>query len=69
MKVVVLDYAVGNVFSIVNAFRRLGADAVLSFKAGVFDSTDTVVLPGVGSYPAAMSRLEMLRKRGSRQDI
>ena len=49
MKVVVLDYAVENVFSIVNAFRRLGADAVLSFKAGVFDSTDTVVLPGVGS--------------------
>ncbi len=61
MKVVVLDYAVGNVFSIVNAFRRLGADAVLSFKAGAFDSADAVVLPGVGSYPAAMSRLETLR--------
>ncbi len=60
MRVAVLDYAVGNLFSITNALRRLGADASATSEPQELREADAIVLPGVGSFPAAMERLRGL---------
>ncbi len=60
MRVAVLDYAVGNLFSITNALRRLGADAAATSEPRSLVEADAIVLPGVGSFPAAAERLRGL---------
>ena len=57
MKVAVLDYAVGNLFSISNALRRLGAEPTVTSDPRLLEEADAVVLPGVGSFPAAAARI------------
>ncbi len=61
MRIVILDYALGNVFSLYVAFRRLSADIEISSDEKVLKNCDAVVLPGVGSFPAAMQRIEPIR--------
>jgi glutamine amidotransferase len=54
MKAVVLDYGVGNLYSIARAFQRAGADVVLEPDPARALDGDVLVLPGVGAYaPAA----------------
>lgn len=58
MKVVIIDYGAGNVFSVQTAVRRLGFDAVVSGDAEEISGADRVIFPGVGQASAAMERLE-----------
>lgn len=51
MKVAVIDYQAGNLRSVENAFRKIGAEVVVtSTDAKAISSADAVVLPGVGSF-------------------
>ncbi len=52
--IAVIDYGVGNRFSIQAGLRRTGAKPVLTRDARLVSDADGVVLPGVGSFPAAM---------------
>lgn len=58
MKVVIIDYGAGNIFSVEQAFRRLGIDAVLSNDEQVIRSATHVVFPGVGHARTAMEELK-----------
>jgi glutamine amidotransferase len=60
LKVSVIDYGMGNIWSVVNALRYLGADVRISACPSEIARADAVVLPGVGSFRVAMS---MLRKQ------
>lgn len=55
--VVVIDYGMGNVGSVSNMLRKLGAEARLSAKATDFAVADRFILPGVGSFDAGMRNL------------
>lgn len=55
--IVVVDYNVGNVKSVCNAFRHLGCDAVLSRDPAVFEKATGLVLPGVAAFGYAMEAL------------
>lgn len=55
---VVVDYGVGNVFSVVNALKMIGESPVLSAEPSVVSSADRLILPGVGSFSAVMRRLQ-----------
>jgi glutamine amidotransferase len=57
MSVVVVDSGVGNVPNAVRGLARAGVAAVLSADPEVVRRADRIVLPGVGAFPAAMSRL------------
>ena len=57
--VVVVDYGVGNLGSIVNMFRRIGVLAVASSEPDVIAAAPRLLLPGVGAFDHAM---ELLRK-------
>jgi glutamine amidotransferase len=56
-KVCVIDYGIGNVRSIMNALKRVGADPVLSNQHNVIIDSDALVLPGVGAFGKGMENL------------
>lgn len=57
----IVDYNMGNLASVKNAFAKLGADAVIESNPERFKDYDKLLLPGVGAFPDAM---EQLRARG-----
>ena len=54
LRVVVLDYGLGNVRSVQNMLRKAGASAVISSDPHDIDSCDLAVLPGVGAFDSGM---------------
>ena len=66
IKLVVIDYDSGNLRSVSKALELAGVDPVVAGVPADLASADAVVLPGVGSGPAAM---EALRKRGLVQPL
>ena len=58
MKLVILDYGMGNIKSIVSAFKYLGVEnIVVSNKYEDIKLADKLLLPGVGSFSKAMENL------------
>lgn len=57
MKLVMIDYGVGNVQSIKFAFQRLGVEAVLSNEKETIRAADKIIFPGVGEASSAMKKL------------
>ncbi|MFC1603999.1 imidazole glycerol phosphate synthase subunit HisH [Planctomycetota bacterium] len=55
--IVVIDYNVGNVKSVCNAFKHIGCEAKLSKEAEVIENATGIVLPGVAAFGYAMSAL------------
>ena len=58
MKVVIIDYGAGNVFSVTTALQRLGVQAVLSSDVRLIARAERVIFPGVGQAAAAMKQLK-----------
>lgn len=56
-EVTVIDYGMGNTFSVINALEYLGCNAVLTSKIDKIISSDFIILPGVGSFREAMRSL------------
>ncbi len=61
MKVVIIDYGAGNLFSVQQAFKRLGIEPIISFDGDVISTATHVVFPGVGHAKAAMEQLKSKR--------
>ena len=57
-KLVIVDYGMGNLHSVVGALHYLGADPVISANPATVKAADALLLPGVGSFRKAMCRLE-----------
>ncbi|MDM5250164.1 imidazole glycerol phosphate synthase subunit HisH [Lysinibacillus sp. G4S2] len=57
MKIGVIDYGMGNLFSVEQALKRLGCEVVVTADEKVLDATDALLLPGVGAFPDAIKRL------------
>ena len=58
MKVAIIDYGMGNLYSVEQALIRLGAEVIVTNDEEVLNTSDALVLPGVGAFPDAMTRLE-----------
>lgn len=56
--IVVVDYGIGNVFSVCNALRQIGAEPELTGNLNSIRSADRVILPGVGAFAHAMDALD-----------
>ncbi|MGB3944790.1 MAG: imidazole glycerol phosphate synthase subunit HisH [Methanothrix sp.] len=57
MTIAVVDYGVGNLFSIYNALDRIGAGPKLAREPEEIAGFDGIVVPGVGSFGRCMRRL------------
>jgi imidazole glycerol-phosphate synthase subunit HisH len=55
--ITVVDYGMGNVGSIANMLRKLGASARTSALPDDIRSAQKLILPGVGAFDAAMERI------------
>ena len=55
--IAIIDYGVGNLFSLVSSFSAIGADAVATNDPEVIKSADKIVLPGVGAFADARRKL------------
>jgi imidazole glycerol-phosphate synthase subunit HisH len=56
-RIAVLDYGIGNLGSVNNALRHVGANAELVTTADAAAGADGIVLPGVGAFGACMNAL------------
>ena len=57
MQVAVVKYNAGNIFSVMNALRRLGVDPLLTDDASQLRKADRVLFPGQGEAGGAMAYL------------
>ena len=55
--IVVIDYNVGNVKSVCNAFRHIGCDVALSCEPEAIEDATGLVLPGVAAFGFAVKAL------------
>ncbi|MDP4084063.1 MAG: imidazole glycerol phosphate synthase subunit HisH [Bacillota bacterium] len=55
----IVDYGMGNLFSVSKALERLGAEYFISGNREELLSADALILPGVGSFRDAMARLQV----------
>ena len=55
--VAIVDYGVGNLFSLVSSFKAIGVRAVVTSKASEIEKADKIVLPGVGAFGDAIKKL------------
>ncbi|MBO5851247.1 MAG: imidazole glycerol phosphate synthase subunit HisH [Clostridia bacterium] len=55
--VVIVDYGVGNLFSLVSSFKAIGVDAIASGDKEIIEKADKIILPGVGAFEDAAEKL------------
>lgn len=54
---VIVDFGMGNLWSVYSALRYLGTDPIISSDPSVVKNADVLLLPGVGSFYKAISEL------------
>jgi len=55
----IVDYNMGNLASVINAFAKVGADASLESDPSKLNQYDKLILPGVGAFGDAMEHLQV----------
>lgn len=55
--IAIIDYGVGNLFSLVSSFKAIGADAVITSDKNTIKKADKIILPGVGAFEDAAKKL------------
>ena len=53
----IIDYGVGNLFSLGSSFRKIGEEAVVTADADEIERAERIVLPGVGAFRDAAEKL------------
>ena len=67
--IAIVDYGVGNLFSLESSFKRVGAEIVITSDRAVIECADKIILPGVGAFADAAKKLresglgEMVREQ------
>ncbi len=56
--VAIIDYGVGNLYSLKSSFAAIGEEAVVTNDETVIRNADRVILPGVGAFCDAMEKLK-----------
>ena len=59
--IAIIDYKAGNLFSVKNAFDKLGVDTIITSDVDVIKNADKLLLPGVGAFENAMNHLQELK--------
>ena len=56
-KVTIIDYGMGNLYSVQNALKAVGAEPVVTSDAAVIAQAERILLPGVGAFGDCMENL------------
>ena len=55
--ITIVDYGMGNLGSVLNMFKKVGAVARISSDLNEISKAEKILLPGVGAFDAAMQRI------------
>jgi glutamine amidotransferase len=55
--IAIIDYGVGNLFSLISSFEKIGAEIAVTADPQVISSADGIILPGVGAFSDAAKKL------------
>ncbi len=55
--IAIIDYGVGNLFSLSSSFKAIGVETVITGDADVIKKADKLILPGVGAFGDAAKKL------------
>lgn len=58
MMITIVDYGMGNMGSICNMLKQIGANSRISRDPDVISHAEKIILPGVGAFDAGMRSLE-----------
>jgi glutamine amidotransferase len=58
--IVIVDYGMGNLWSVLKAFKRINADAIVSSEIEDIKNAGKLILPGVGHFRNGMDKLKKL---------
>jgi len=56
--IVIVDYGMGNLNSVLKAFKRINVEAIVSSNINEIEKADKLILPGVGHFKKAMENLD-----------
>ncbi len=56
--IAIIDYGVGNLFSLKSSFGAIGHEAVITSDESVIAEADKIILPGVGAFADAATKLK-----------
>jgi imidazole glycerol-phosphate synthase subunit HisH len=59
--ITIVNYGMGNLGSVLNMFKRIGVEAIISNRIRDIEKAEKLLLPGVGAFDAAM---ELINKSG-----
>lgn len=55
--IAIIDYGVGNLFSLSSSLKRIGADVVITSDKKTVENAEKIILPGVGAFADAAKKL------------
>jgi glutamine amidotransferase len=56
--IAIIDYGVGNLFSLSCSLKKIGAESVITSDANVIKNAQSIILPGVGAFGDAAQKLQ-----------
>ena len=56
--IAIIDYGVGNLFSLKSSFAAIGEEAVVTDQKEIIEKSDKIILPGVGAFADAIDKLK-----------
>jgi imidazole glycerol-phosphate synthase subunit HisH len=59
--IIIIDYKMGNILSIVNKIHRVGYNAIVTNEFNLIKTADKLILPGVGHFQKAVENLKRLQ--------
>ena len=62
IKIAILDYGVGNLFSIQTALKKLGVTTIVTSELDTNLEYDGIILPGVGGWKHTVKKIEENRQ-------
>ncbi|MBR4123222.1 MAG: imidazole glycerol phosphate synthase subunit HisH [Clostridia bacterium] len=54
----IIDYGVGNLFSLASSFKKIGYETIVTGDADIIRKADKLILPGVGAFGDAVKKLK-----------
>ena len=57
-KIAIINYGMGNTFSIQSALKNVGLESIITHKEKEIMNSKAIILPGVGAFPKAMEKIK-----------
>lgn len=67
--ITIIDYGMGNLGSVVNMLKKIGAAGKISSDVSEIKTSEKIILPGVGAFDAAIKRIDEMGLRDVLSDL